>query len=86
MEKTESMNYIVVAVKPIENYVLLVDFIDGTKKRFDMKPIIDRGGVFDKLKEKEKFMTAHVDRDTVVWDDILDIAPESLYEKGEPIL
>ena len=66
--------------------MLLVDFVDGTKKRFDMKPIIAKGGVFNRLEDNEKFMTAHVDRDTVVWDDVLDIAPESLYEKGELVL
>ena len=76
------LKYIVKSVRPEEGYFLLVCFADGSKRRFDMKPIIERGGVFKKLKEVKEFNKVHVDRDTVVWDDTLDIAPESLYEKG----
>jgi len=76
------MNYLVKTVVAEADYTLLVDFVDGQRKRFDMKPIIARGGVFEKLKDAEFFKKAHVDRDTVVWDDIIDIAPESLYERG----
>ena len=77
--------WIVVEVKPQNDYTLIVDFIDGSKKRFDMKPLIDRFEPFKKLKNIEEFKKAHLDGITVVWDDTLDIAPESLYEKGTPI-
>lgn len=80
--KTDEINYIVKSVEPEDNYILLVGFVDGSRKRFDMKPIISRGGVFEKLKNEDIFKNAHVGRDTVVWDDVLDIAPESLYEHG----
>ena len=76
------MEYIVKAVKTEDDYFLIIDFEDGSKKRFDMKPIINRGGVFEKLKNKDYFNKAHVERDTVSWDDVLDIAPESLYERS----
>ena len=79
------MKYIVRAVAPGDDYTLLVDFVDGKRKRFDMKPIIERGGVFAKLKDKKFFQKARVGRDTVIWDDVLDIAPESLYERGVTI-
>lgn len=75
------INYIVKSVSAEDGYTLLIDFVDGSKKRFDMKPIIARGGVFEKLKNVSFFKKAHVDRDTVVWDDTLDIAPESLYDR-----
>jgi len=78
----DGINYIVVKVKPEDDYVLLVDFIDGSQKRFDMKPLIERGGVFEKLRDKELFNKARIGRDTLIWDDVLDIAPESLYDKG----
>lgn len=80
-EKNE-MPYIVKSVQPEADYILLVRFADGTKKRYDMKPIIARGGIFEKIKDPSEFSKVHVARDTVVWDDVLDIAPESLYEKG----
>lgn len=76
------INYIVKAVTARDDYSLLVDFIDGQRKQFDMKPIIARGGVFERLRNLSFFKQAHVDRDTVVWDDVIDIAPESLYDKG----
>lgn len=83
MEDTSSsMNYLVKAVTAEDDYILLIDFADGQRKRFDMKPIIARGGVFDRLKNKDYFKKAHVDRDTVSWDEVLDIAPESLYDRG----
>ena len=80
------MSYLVKAVVAEDNYMLLVDFVDGERKRFDMKPIIAHGGVFEKLKDAKFFKKAHVDRDTVAWDDVIDIAPESLYERGVSIL
>lgn len=83
---TTMMDYVVKAVEPEENYTLVIDFVDGSKKRFDMKPIIDKGGVFAKLSDIDVFKTAHVDRDTVSWDEVLDIAPETLYEKGVAIV
>lgn len=61
---------------------MLVDFIDGSRKRFDMKPIIDKFEPFKRLKDIDEFKTVHTDSVTVVWDDMLDVAPESLYEKG----
>lgn len=76
------MDYLVKAVIAEDDYTLLVDFVDGKRKRFDMKPIIARGGVFERLKNLDFFKKAHVDRDTVAWDDIIDIAPESLYDRG----
>ncbi len=82
MDKNNKINYIVKAVSTEDDYILLIDFIDGSRKRFDMKPIIARGGVFERLKNVAFFKKAHVDRDTVAWDDVLDIAPESLYDRG----
>ena len=76
------MGYLVKAVVAEDNYMLFVDFVDGKRKRFDMKPIIAHGGVSERLKDVEFFKKAHVDRDTVAWDDVIDIAPESLYERG----
>ena len=81
-QKTNDINYLVKAVIAEDDYTLLVDFIDGKRKRFDMKPIIARGGIFERLKNLDFFKKAHVDRDTVAWDDIIDIAPESLYDRG----
>ena len=81
-QRINGMDYLVKAVIAEDDYTLLIDFVDGKRKRFDMKPIIARGGVFERLKNLDFFKKAHVDRDTVAWDDIIDIAPESLYDRG----
>ncbi|MBQ9180560.1 DUF2442 domain-containing protein [Candidatus Saccharibacteria bacterium] len=75
-------NWTVTDVKPMNDYILLVTFISGEKKKVDMKELINRGGVFAKLKDPEIFKMAHVDSPTVVWNRDIDIAPESLYERG----
>lgn len=76
------IEWIVTAVEPKEDYKLLVNFIDGSKKLFDMKPLINKGGIFAKLKDPNYFRKAHTSRNTVVWDEMIDIAPETLYERG----
>lgn len=72
----------VLKVKCRDNYILEVTFVSGKTKLVDMKPVIADGGVFEKIKNPSYFRKAHVDRDTVVWDDMLDIAPEYLYDFG----
>ena len=69
-------------VFPKDNYTLRIRFIDGSEKTYDMKPIIEKIPAFGALKDLEMFRRAHVERDTVAWDDMLDLAPESLYERG----
>lgn len=81
-DSLNDMPYIVKAVEAKDDFTLLVDFVDGQRKCFDMKPIIARGGVFERLKNIHFFKKAHVDRDTVSWDEVVDIAPESLYDRG----
>ena len=76
------IDWIVTAVEPRIDRTLLVTFVTGEKKVFDMNELIGQGGVFARLKDDKLFMKAHTDGTTVVWDEMLDIAPESLYERG----
>ena len=73
--------WVVTAVETGENYMLFVTFIGGEKKKFDCSHLIDKG-VFKLLKNPEIFKLAHVEGSTVVWNDELDIAPETLYAEG----
>jgi len=50
-------------------------------KYFDVKPYLDFPA-FRRLKEGNLFAKAHVANGTVVWDDRLDLAPETLYLQG----
>ncbi|MDO4280800.1 MAG: DUF2442 domain-containing protein [Peptococcaceae bacterium] len=74
-------NWSVTAVEPHEDYTLTVTFVTGEKKRYDVRPLL-KYPAFAPLKNLDLFMQAHVECATVVWNDDLDIAPESLYDKG----
>ena len=71
----------ITAVKPQENYILLLTFENGEQRCLDMKPYLNRG-VFRELADKDMFNTVHVVFDTVAWKNNVDLAPEVLYEKS----
>jgi Protein of unknown function (DUF2442) len=71
----------VTAVQALEDYRLKVVFNTGDIKLFDCKPYLDRG-VFSKLKDPGLFRQAYVAYDTVCWPGNLDIAPETLFDRG----
>ncbi len=52
-----------------ENYTVYAYMSDGGMRLYDAKPLIDRGGVFEPLKDKELFRrTLTVIGFTVAWD------------------
>ena len=64
------------------DYKLHLKFSTGEKKVYDAKSLIEQDGVFKKLKDIKLFKQAFIDYDTVVWNDLLDISPEFLYENS----
>lgn len=73
-----------VAVKPIEDYQLLVTFKTGENRIYDAKPLI-KGDWFGQLKDISKFNTAKIVSNTVEWIDGQDIAPDELYFANKSI-
>ena len=69
----------VVGVKPLPDYRLLIEYITGEKRIFDVKPYI-RGEWFGELKDESTFNTVKPCGSTVEWEDGQDIAPHELYE------
>jgi hypothetical protein len=65
-------------VKPLDGYKLEIKFANGELKIMDMKPYLAYPA-FQALAEKPLFMQARVAHNTVIWNDEIDIAPESLY-------
>ena len=72
-----------------DNYIVHVYCNDGSIREVDMKPIIAKGGIFEKLKNPEFFRgNITVLNDTVAWDlsgcydpgNCIDLAPEILEE------
>ena len=71
----------VVAVTPREHFCLDVSFANGEKKRFDVRPFLHLP-VFKRLQSAGYFDRAHVENGTVVWDEQLDLSPDTLYLQG----
>jgi hypothetical protein len=67
----------------LDGYRLQLTFNDCRRGIVDLTDTIcsDHRPIFLELKDKEKFRRFHVDMDTVVWDNGLDLAPEYLYDK-----
>ncbi len=68
-------------VQALDDFELRLEFGDGSVKYFDVKPYLHYPA-FQRLKTGGLFAQAHVAHGTVVWDDQLDLAPETLYIKG----
>ncbi|MBA3443149.1 MAG: DUF2442 domain-containing protein [Pyrinomonadaceae bacterium] len=74
----------VIAVKANDDFSLDLKFVDGSVKRFDVKPYLDRG-VFRELKDLHYFNKVSVAFGTVQWPNEQDISPETLYLDGLPL-
>ena len=74
----------VVRVAAQEDYTLLLVFENGERRRFDMKALLDRKP-FCQLKDSPLFLKATVAYGTVVWPGDIDIAPETLWDRSEPV-
>ncbi|MCC7305972.1 MAG: DUF2442 domain-containing protein [Acidobacteria bacterium] len=78
------MYFSVKKVEPQTDYSLILTFENGERKRFDMKPFLDKG-VFRKLRDVELFRSVRISFNTVAWDNDIDFDPEALYEGGTPL-
>ena len=81
------MMHWVTSVKIESAYKLRLEFEDGAVKVVDLAQHLD-GEMFEPLRDLRLFKTARLnpDLDTVVWDNGADMAPEFLYEIGQPVL
>lgn len=70
-------------VSAAADYNLLLEFENGEKRIFDMKPYLLKRP-FGPLNDSAIFNLARVENGTVTWPGDLDIAPETLYEKSGP--
>lgn len=61
-----------------EDYTLDLEFSDGARKRFDVKPYLDKG-IFTELKNLIYFKNIKIAFGTVQWKNEQDFAPETLY-------
>ncbi len=77
------MLYDITKAKYIKDYKLEIEFEDGCTGVIDFFQYTQRGGVFSKFRDLDFFTKFTVSKDlgTIVWNDEIDIAPETLYKK-----
>ena len=69
------------AVQPLENFVVRLEFTDGTRKEIDLEPYL-HGPIFEPIRhDPATFRSVRVDprAGTIVWDNGADIDPDVLY-------
>ena len=81
---TKAMNPEVKSVEPLADFKLLVQFVTGERRRFDVKPLLGYP-VYQRLSNEGYFYRARVENGTVVWDEQCDVSPDSLYLQGEVV-
>jgi hypothetical protein len=76
------MYYDLKEIRVLDGYKIFVCFEDHKQGTVDLSDIINRGGVFSKLKDPAIFQQAYINNDWAVlcWPGDIDIAPETLYE------
>lgn len=74
----------VVAVKPRQDFQLDLEFENGERRRFDMRPLLELKP-WNRISKLPLFERARVDYGTVVWPGEIDIAPETLYDGPIPL-
>ncbi|MDR2424243.1 MAG: DUF2442 domain-containing protein [Prevotellaceae bacterium] len=77
------MNPKVIKVKPERDYLLLLWFANGEKRRFDMKPYLDYE-VFQSLKDDGIFFSAKTLLGSVTWSNNSDLSYDTLYLESVP--
>jgi|GEM_PF-1011577 len=79
------MHFIIEAV-PQDDYILKLRFRTGQTRLLDMKPLIQKGGVFGRLRDETKFREVQVQDDLggLVWPSGPDFCPNTAFTESEP--
>ena len=64
------------------NYQLLLTFTNGERRRFDARPLLNLA-VYKSL--VKNFPLVRVEFGTTVWPGDIDISPDTLYLKSDPV-
>ena len=79
---TPLLDVIAVAIEP--PYRLLLTFENGEMRRFDMAPLLASKPYLG-LADPAQFAQAYITAGTVAWPGDIDIAPETLYDRSQPL-
>jgi hypothetical protein len=76
------------SIKPRSNFMLLVQFTDGTAKSYDLKPLVSSHPAFGVLKDVPGlYEQVQVDAGGygISWNDALDLDGAELWANGQPV-
>ena len=79
------MGHTVRAVEAEPDFILTVDFEDGSRKKYDIKPLFDKWEAFEDLRDiRGLYPLVKVDPGGygISWNDDIDLASEELWEHG----
>lgn len=71
----------VIGVKPLNNYMLQIEFDSEEVRLFDVKPYLNFG-IFTQLKNEAYFQDVRTCLDSISWKNGQDFSPETLYIKS----
>lgn len=71
----------VISVKPLKDYMLLIEFDSKEMRLFDVKPYLNFG-IFTELKNENYFNNVRTSLDSIAWKNGQDFSPETLYLKS----
>ncbi len=72
------------SARPLAEFRMLIEFEDGTKKEFDLKPFL-KGSIFTPLLEDPSlFSQVRIVGGTIAWPNGADIDPDVLYYDLKP--
>ena len=75
----------VVHVEPMKDYLLYLEFDNGEKKLFDVKPYI-HGDFYGQLADEEYFKKVKANGFSVKWPKEQDLRPDELYKNSIPLI
>lgn len=70
-----------VNVKPLDDYLLLIEFDNGEEKVFDVKPYF-KFKAFEKIQDEKEFKKVKIKGLSIEWDAGADICPDELYNNS----
>jgi hypothetical protein len=73
---------LLIEATPLDGYQVHVRFKDVTAADIDLAYLLDYGGVFEPLRDRDFFRQLRADPEggTIAWPNDADIAPETLHE------
>lgn len=88
----------ITTVEPNPDFTLLLTFDSGEKRILDVKPVLEKGGVFASFRNYENFKRVYLDEcnvvswdidpnvdSDIVWENKVDLCPDSCYVDSVPI-